>query len=189
MTLDLTRIWRRIGLQGLEHLSLKQVEGGYRADSVLSVEVDLGGITCEYHFDLDERWHTKSFMLSQNQAGEDRNLEIERAGESEWKVNGAIRPDLNGCLDLDLTVSPFTNTLAIRQLNLAPNEAKEITAVYVHIPSLEVTSARQRYQRLDSNDPPLRFLYSGLDTGFIEEITVDEHGLVESYPRFADRVG
>ncbi|MGZ5233155.1 MAG: putative glycolipid-binding domain-containing protein [Burkholderiales bacterium] len=188
MTLDLTRIWRRIGLKGLEHLTLKQVEGGYRADSVLSVEVDLGGVTCEYHFDLDEGWRTKTFTLTQSQAGEDHSLLIDRAGGSEWKVNGAIRPDLNGCLDLDLTVSPFTNTLAIRQLNLAPNEAKEIAAVYVDIPSLEVTLARQRYQRLDANDPPLRFLYSGLDSGFIEEITVDEHGLVERYPRFAERI-
>jgi hypothetical protein len=187
--LQLTRIWRRIGLQGLEHLTLQEVEGGYRADSVLSVEVELGGITCEYHFDLDSHWRTKSFTFRQHQSGEDRSLRIDRAGDREWRVDGVALPDLSGCLDLDLTVSPFTNTLAIRQLNLAPKEAKEMTAVYVKIPQMEVISARQRYQRLDPADPPRRFLYSGLDTGFIEEITVDEHALVESYPRFAERIG
>jgi hypothetical protein len=186
--LALTRIWRRIGLQGLEHLSLQEVDGGYRADSVLSVEVALGGVTCEYRFDLDERWRTKTFTLSQHQAGEDRKLMIERSGEKEWQVDGAARPDLSGCLDLDLAISPFTNTLAIQQLKLAPREAKEMTAVYVNIPRMEVTPARQRYQRLDPAEPPRRFLYSGLDTGFIQEITVDEYGLVESYPRFAERV-
>lgn len=187
--LALTRIWRRIGLQGLEHLTLQEVEGGYIADSVLSVEVELGGITCEYHFDLDEHWRTKSFTLTQNQAGEDRKVRIDRAGERDWQVDGVTRADLRDCLDLDLAVSPFTNTLAIRQLKLAPNEAKEMTAVYVKIPQMEVTPARQRYQRLDPTEPPRRFLYSGLDTGFIEEITVDEHALVESYPRFAERLG
>jgi hypothetical protein len=40
--LSLTRIWRRIGLKGLEHLTLEEAAGGYRADSVLSIEVELG---------------------------------------------------------------------------------------------------------------------------------------------------
>jgi hypothetical protein len=53
---------------------------------------------------------------------------------------------------------------------------------------MEVIAARQRYQRLDPGEPPRRFLYSGLDTGFVEEITVGEHALVESYPRFAERI-
>ena len=187
--LSLTRIWRRIGLDGLEHLTLQEIFGGYLANSVLSVEANLGGVTCEYHFDLDARWRTKSFTLKQHQAGEDRTLLIERIAEANWKVDGLARPDLDGCLELDLAVSPFTNTLAIRQLELAPNEEREMTAVYVRIPQLEVVPARQRYQRLDPNEPPRRFLYTGLDTQFIEEITVDEYALVESYPRFAERVG
>lgn len=187
--LNLTRIWRRIGLQGLEHLTLQEAEGGYRADSVLSVEADLGGVTCEYHFDLDNRWRTKSFTLNQNQSGENRSLRIDRVGNHKWQVDGADRSDLTGCLDIDLTISPFTNTLAIHQLSLAPNERKEMTAVYVKIPQMEVIPASQAYQRLDPADPPRRFLYSGLDTGFIQEITVDEHGLVETYPRFAERIG
>jgi uncharacterized protein len=187
--LSLTRIWRRIGLNGLEHLTLAETETGYTADAVLSVEAELGGVTCEYHCEIDRQWRTTSFALKQHQSGEDRTLRIERAGVNGWQVNGESRPDLDGALELDLTVSPFTNTLAIRQLALAPNEAKEMTAVYVKIPQLDVVSARQRYQRLDSNELPQRFLYMGLDTGFTQEITVDEYALVESYPRFAERVG
>lgn len=187
--LELTRIWRRIGLQGLEHLTLRELEDGYRADSVLSVEAELGGVTCEYHFDLDTQWRTRSFSLKRHQSGEDLSLRIDRIGEHRWKVDAVDRQDLSGCLEIDLTISPFTNTLAIRQLNLAPNEAKEMTAVYVRIPQMEVISAPQRYQRLDAAEPPRRFLYTGLDTGFIQEITVDEYAFVESYPRFAERVG
>ena len=187
--LSLTCIWRRIGLQGLEHLSLNEVEGGYRVDSFLSVEADLGGVTCEYHFDLDSKWRTKVFTLNQHQAGKDASIRVEWLDGERWKVNGEMRPDLDGCFDLDLTVSPFTNTLAIQQLKLAADEAKEFRAVYVRIPQLEVVAADQRYRRLDASEPPRRFLYEGLGTGFIEEITVDEHALVERYPRFAERVG
>ena len=187
--LSLTRIWRRIGLHGLEHLTLNEVSGGYCVDSVLSVEAELGGVTCEYHFDLDASWQTQSFTLKQHQAGSDAVLRIARVGANGWQVNDAMRADLAGCFDIDLTVSPFTNTLAIQQLNLAADEAKEFRAVYVRIPQLEVVAADQRYRRLDANEPPKRFLYEGLGTGFIEEITVDEHALVERYPRFAERVG
>lgn len=186
--MQLTRIWRRIGLHGLEHLTLQEVEGGLRVYSVLSAEIELGGFTCEYHFDLDRQWRTLTFKLALNQSGQDHRLEITRSAAETWKVDGVPRTDLDGCLDLDLAVSPFTNTLAIRQLALAPGESREILAVYVKIPELEVVPARQRYERLDRNDPPRRFLYTGVDTGFIQEITVDEHALVEQYPRFAERV-
>lgn len=187
--LELTRIWRRIGLQGLEHLSLHEVEGGYRADSVLSVEAELGCVTCEYHFDLDSQWRTQRFSLRQHRAGEDRSLTIERLGENGWGVNGERGSELADCLDLDLTITPFTNTLAIRQLALGPDEAKAMVAVYVRIPQLKVIPARQRYLRSDPQEPPRRFVYSGLDTGFVEEITVDEYALVVNYPGFAERVG
>jgi len=187
--LSLTRIWRRVGLHGLEHLTLQQTDGGYRADSVLSVEADLGGVTCEYHFELDASWRTRSFKLNQHQSGEDRMLLIERMPADEWRVDGEVRPDLHGCIELDLTVSPFTNTLAIQQLQLAPDEAKTFSALYVRIPQLELLPQNQRYKRLDPTQPPRRFLYEGLGTGFIQEITVDEYALVESYPRFAERVG
>ncbi len=187
--LSLTRIWRRVGLDGLEHLTLSETPEGYTADSVLSVETDLGGVTCEYHFDLDRNWRTRVFTLNQHQAGEDRALRIERVEEERWKVNDGLRADLDGCMELDLTVSPFTNTLAIQQLKLAPNAAKAFSALYVRIPQLELLPQRQRYKRLDAAEPPKRFLYEGLGTGFIQEITVDENALVESYPRFAERVG
>ena len=187
--LSLTRIWRRIGLDGLEHLTLAETATGYTADAVLSVEAERGGVTCEYHFDIDRQWRTTSFALKQHQAGDDRTLHIEREGDYRWRMNGELKAELDGALELDLTVSPFTNTLAIHQLGLAPNEAKEMTAVYVKIPQLEVVPAKQRYQRLDANEPPRRFLYTGLETGFIQEITVDEYALVERYPRFAERVG
>lgn len=187
--LALTRIWRRIGLQGLEHLTLQEVESGFRVDSVLSVEVELAGVTCEYHFDLDSHWRTRVLEMNVHQSGEDRSMRIERSNDQAWLVNGELRGELNRCMEVDLTVSPFTNTLAIRQFKLAPDEAREMLAVYINVPQMEVTPARQRYQRLDRSEPPRRFLYSGLDTGFIEEITVDEYALVERYPRFAERVG
>jgi hypothetical protein len=65
--LELTRIWRRIGLDGLEHLTLHEGSDGYAVDSVLSVEAELGGVTCEYHFDLDLHWRTRNFALKQHQ--------------------------------------------------------------------------------------------------------------------------
>ena len=37
-------------------------------------------------------------------------------GAGHWRVDERERPDLEGCLDVDIQITPFTNTLPIRRL-------------------------------------------------------------------------
>jgi hypothetical protein len=46
------------------------------------------------------------------------------------------RPDLAGAVDIDISVSPFTNTLPIRRLRLARGLAADLTMAYVRVPEL-----------------------------------------------------
>jgi hypothetical protein len=81
-------------------------------------------------------------------------------------------------------VTALTNTLPIRRLRLAIGECAEITAAYIAFPELTVSPNPQRYTRLSSD----RYRYESLDTDFVREITVDEHGIVITYPDLFHRV-
>ena len=93
-------------------------------------------------------------------------------------------PELAECIDADLGISPSTNTLPIRRLNLAVGESRELTAAWVRFPELTVEPLAQRYTRLAER----RYRYESTVSGFTAELEVDDLGLVISYENIWQRV-
>jgi hypothetical protein len=96
--------------------------------------------------------------------------------------------ELEGCLDVDITATPFTNTLPIRRLGLRSGESAEINVVYVTIPGMKVRVAPQRYTCLEASSAGGKYKFESLDSSFTAVITVDADGLVEDYPELFKRV-
>ena len=101
-----------------------------------------------------------------------------------WRSSGRELRELHGCEDVDLALTPATNTLPIRRLNLPVGGTESVIAAWVKIPDLEIAPLRQRYTRLTKNS----YRYES-DTGFTAEIVVDDLGLVTSYPGGWERIG
>jgi hypothetical protein len=91
--------------------------------------------------------------------------------------------DLRGCDDVDLAVTPATNTLPIRRLDLQIGQSKSVIAAWVKFPELTVEPLSQRYLRLGKDT----YRYES-NTGFSTEIVVDELGLVTTYPGGWERI-
>ncbi len=121
-----------------------------------------GGPTTAVHV---RRWH----------GFEQRTLTLTRDPKGNWTVDGRTVRALKGCTDVDLGISPSTNTLPIRRLNLGVGQAKEIKAAWVRFPELTVEKTAQTYTRLDE------FTYRYASGSFAAELVVDEDGLVASY--------
>jgi hypothetical protein len=118
--------------------------------------------------------------------GAERGLDLSSDGAGRWTDrSGTPLPDLAGAIDVDLTATPFTNTLPIRRLGLRSGQAETITVVYVEVPALTVVASRQRYTCLE---PGRRYRFESLDSGFTRDIEVDDDGLVLTYPDLFRRV-
>jgi hypothetical protein len=89
-----------------------------------------------------------------------------------------VLPDLEGCIDPDISMTPFTNTVAIRRLGSKVGEAKEIKVAYILVPELSLRAAPQRYTHLS----PGMWRFDGLDIDFTADLTVDEDAFVIDYP-------
>lgn len=134
-----------------------------------------------YRVLCDATWHTRDVRVfaweARLPASTPRVLALESDGAGHWRVNGEPAPSLDGCLDVDLGVTPSTNTLPIRRLRLAVGGSAHVVAAWVRFPDLEVRSLGQRYTRLDE-----RLWRYESDTGFTADLTVDAEGLVVDYP-------
>ncbi|MFE6969573.1 putative glycolipid-binding domain-containing protein [Isoptericola sp. NPDC057653] len=163
--------WRGLTTGSVEHLDLDLRQDLLRARSL----VDLGPERLEYAMELTPGWEFRGLRLWSS-AG--RQLDLDRDAAGTWRVDGAERPDLADAVDVDLSFSPFTNTLPVRRLGLAVEAAADIVTAYVDGATFEVTPDPQRYTRPSSD----RYVYESRDSDFLREITVDADGFVVDYP-------
>ena len=129
----------------------------------------------EYQVLVDRAGLTTAAHVRELRGFTTRTLAIERSAKGAWTVDGAAARALKGCTDVDLGISPSTNTLPIRRLNLAVGAAHTIQAAWVRFPELVVVKTPQTYSRLDE------FTYLYASGTFEAELTVDDDGLVTTY--------
>jgi len=96
---------------------------------------------------------------------------------------GNLIDTLAGCLDVDLELTPITNSLPVNRLNLAIGQVEEIAVAWIRFPSLEIVRASQSYERLADR----KYRYRSLGSGFTAEIDVDEIGLTVRYEGIWER--
>jgi hypothetical protein len=94
-----------------------------------------------------------------------------------WRLGTQELSGLNHCDDVDLALTPATNTLPIRRLKLPIGGSYAIDSAWVRFPDLSVQPLSQRYTRLAKNT----YRYES-NTGFSAEIGVDDLGVLTTYP-------
>src|SRR5438270_5517587 len=95
-------------------------------------------------------------------SGHGGGSKIQSDGEGHWTtLSGEPVPSLDGCIDVDITATPFTNTLPIRRLALAPGQAADLLVAYFTVPEMEIRPVRQRYTCLELDSQGGLYRYEG----------------------------
>jgi hypothetical protein len=169
--------WQTWDARGIEHLVLREGRDEIVAESVVVASADRSKFAIQYRVRCDKSWRVRTAEIAL--VGSDRRIEIAGDGKGNWtNASGKPMPKLAGAIDIDLSVTPFTNTLPIRRLRLQARQSAEIVTVYILAPALTLTTDPQRYTRLGER----RYRYQSLDSGFARDIQVDRRGLVVTYP-------
>ena len=126
----------------------------------------------------DSSWKTIKGTVSGWVGDGDVNINISVDALGHWQLNGFEKPEVDGCVDLDLNFSPSTNLLPIRRLDLEIGQQAEVKAAWLRFPSFELELLSQIYSRLDEST----YRYSSNDGKFVRDLKVNEFGLVTHYP-------
>ncbi len=169
-------VWEWCDRPGIEHLLLALDGDGSRADGIVVVGLEGAILRLRYGIACDAQWRFRTATITAESNGETRQRRIEYSNDGAWTVDGAARPDLAPCTDIDIMGTPFTNTMPIRRLALPPEQPVAICVVYVSIPDLAVSLMTQDYTRRGAG-----FRYRSLASGFTAELSVDADGIVIDY--------
>ncbi len=173
--------WDWADRPGLEALSLDRGrEANVAEGTVLVVLADVP-VRARYRIEHDPAWRFRSASIAVGPPEAPRRLEILRLSDGRWQVDGQPRPDLDGCEDLDLMVTPYTNSPVLAAHPLRPGETRSLRVTWVRFPELEVRAVEQEYTRLDAPVGFSRYRYRNRESGFAGELTLDGEGLVVEY--------
>ena len=132
---------------GMEHVDVRPADGGIAVSGVIIAQEEGTRFGLSYRLRLDALWHTKDVVVRTTSG---HVLHLESNGKGSWQENGKERPDLQGCIDIDIQATPLTNTLPIRRLGMKTGESTEIRLCYITVPELTVFPSDQRYTAIDS---------------------------------------
>ena len=168
-------LWQGVETGALDRCRLAAGPDGLRLSGTV--------LTAEFGTPLDVRYlveagpdgRTLRVELDLDGGAVRRVLVADGAGRWRWEDEPELA-EVAGALDVDLTVTPATNTLPIRRLaGLAVGQAADLRMAWVQFPELSVIPSAQRYERLAAD----RWRFSTDD--FTAELLVDPEGLVLDY--------
>lgn len=182
---DRTAIWRPAAGRGTgsDECALWRDSRGWRLEGLVVTDYHGEPAQVRYAVGCDADWATRTARVELRTPSAQRYIEL-RAHNRRWfDGDGRELEAVHGCVDVDLGMTPATNTLPLRRLALAIGESCDVTAAWVRFPELTIEPLPQRYTRLDER----RYRYESA-TGFMAELTVDDVGLVVDYPGGWERV-
>ena len=153
--------WASLEGDGVEHLTFDRSGGGIVVESAVVGQRYGRAYGLAYRVECDTHWRVTHAVLKVMGDGAGRAL-----------------PELDGCIDIDIAATPFTNSLPIGRLGLARGERQPIDVAYISTPDLKVTPVKQAYACLE---PGRRYRYEGIFRDFTAEMEIDDDGLVVDY--------
>lgn len=175
--------WEAESGNGLEHLTIRREPRKIIAEGV--VIGDRFGVQygARYRIETTENWILRRVFVALTDG---RHLSLSTDDSGIWRdESGSAVEQLNQCIDVDMSATPFSNSLPINRLCLEAGERKSIKVAYLAIPDLTIEPVEQAYTCIE---PGRAYRYEGLFRHFETELRVDEMGIVEDYPSLFRRV-
>lgn len=132
----------------------------------------------EYKVRTNQNWETTFFEVQSRHNNHREHLIFESDGKGHWMTGGKQAGQFNGCFDVDIPLTPFTNTLPINRLKLLENQEHQIDVIYLDLLEQRITVVKQKYIRLSNTI----YYYQNVPNDFEAKIEVDEQGFVVDYP-------
>jgi uncharacterized protein len=137
----------------------------------------------EYNLILTINWDIKEMLIKS--LLDERVIQLVHAGNQWYDGKGQHLAEFEEVDLVDISISPFTNTLPIKRLQFKDEQLQKIDIIYFD----ENKFSLRRVQQICSQIDKQAYRYQDiLLPDFVSEITVDEDGLVIDFPGIFKRV-
>jgi hypothetical protein len=176
-------LWTGLEYHSLENCILTISDKGSEIHSSIIGSYAKELYKIEYRIQTNQYWETTFFEIKSQLDNAIEITNFRKVGRESWNVNGQPDGKFDGCIDIDISLTPFTNTLPINRLNLSEKEGEQIKVLYVDVLGRKMMPVQQKYTKLSQTD----YKFENVPNDFESVITIDDLGLVVKYPGLFSR--
>jgi hypothetical protein len=171
-------LWTGIEYHSLENCILTVTDKGAEISSSIIGIYANELYKIDYRISTNPQWEATFCEIKSQLHNTVEIIDLRKEGKESWYVNGLPAERFDGCVDIDISLTPFTNTLPINRLDLPEKEDAQIKVLYVDVLGRKMMPVLQKYTKLSSTD----YKYENVPNDFESVISVDDLGLVVKYP-------
>ena len=171
-------LWTGIAYQSLENCVLTHSDESIEVNSVIVGAHDEKIYRVDYSIKTNRKWECIFFEVTTQLSDKNEAIKYDSDGKGNWTKNGVPLNEFKGCIDIDISLTPFTNSLPINRLQWELNKPQQIRVLFLDILSQEILAVQQRYTKLSKTE----YKFENVPNDFEAIITVDESGMVVNYP-------
>ncbi len=177
--------WKKLARpSSYEHCRIESNEDHWLVKGTVVGE-DVAPFHVAYTLQLCPAWHVRSCLIEAQVGPKWHRLSLRRCADGAWFQNGVLLENTSDCTDIDISVTPFTNSLPVNRLKLKEDEEAEIRVLYIDVLERTVYASSQSYARITSS----RYLFQSKEEHFEAAIDFDSGNWVEHYHGLFQRVG
>lgn len=173
-------IWEGLNDESIENCNVLTNTDGLESESIVSVSTDEYICNIEYSLIINQRWESQYCRIRNCLEEGDKCLELKRLSGNKWLINGEEDTRFDGFDGIDISVTPFTNTLIINRRQLQEEESIKMRIIYIEPIEMVCQPIEVLYTKLSSKE----YEYHNLTTGYHVVLDVNEGGFVTYYPGF-----
>jgi uncharacterized protein len=171
-------LWQRLDTPGHDACTIDRNATGWKLSGRAVFLHDGNPAMLSYKVVCDADWRTLYGQVEGWLGKRPVTLHIARTKADIWKLNDLVVPNLDTCIDLDLSFTPATNLLPLRRLDLAEGQATDVPAAWLNVSAGTLTLLRQRYARRSE----ATYWYEAPTVHYGAMLTVNQFGFVVRYP-------
>ena len=175
--------WKGLYYTSIEHCFISMEEKLIDIRSSIIGHLDNVIYKVEYSIRADKNWETIFFHINSEINNVSTKIQGQKTENGQWVINGDYREDLDLCTDIDISISPLTNSLPINRLHLKNGEETQINVLYIDVLKQQIIGVEQKYTRLTDT----KYRYENIPNDFEAIIQVDHDGFVITYPTLFER--
>lgn len=180
--------WTHQGARtGFEVVFFGPAGDGHRLAGHTTANEDAALWSVGYDVTVDAAWRTVAVHATTLTAAGSAEVTLTRDDHDRWTVDGDLRPDLDGCADVDFESSAVTNTFPIHRLDFVGGEVIDVSSAFVRADDLRVERLDQTYTLITRSAERLTFHYESPTFEFVCDLAYDAAGLIVDYPGIAVR--
>lgn len=177
-------VWAGLEYNSLENCVVDTNKQGTEIKSTIVGTYQHTIYKVEYRLKTNKNWEIIFVDIKAQLKNKAKHFIFAADSKGNWTMSGKPAKRFKGCIDVDITLTPFTNSLPINRLKLNTGESHQIKVLYFDLLELKVKSVNQKYIKCSKT----KYKFENVPNDFEAVLKIDKIGLVDQYPGLFKRV-